>query len=121
MLKTNSKKAKENLKNYILENFDPSSYEVKTPTNYKEVCKMIYEIMESEKYYAREATDYQTFKSWCQGLPSLLNTCYYYNREAKEDLKNILEETEEEANKYTEEQAEELLTQLLYREIMANK
>ena len=121
MLKTNTKKVKENLKNYIMEHFNCEGYDVETPTNYKDICKMIYDTMEEEKFYAKEKTNYETFKSWCQGLPSMLDTCYYYNREAKDDLKIILEETEEEANKFTEEQAMEKLTYLLYREIVANK
>ena len=55
--------------------------------------------------------------SWCQGLPSVIDTCYYYNRSAVEDLGDILEETEEERNRYTEQDAERLLSCLIYREI----
>ena len=123
MLKTNSKQAKENIKKYIMEHFDYSNYETdgkSAPTEYKDICKCIYDTMNKEKFYAREVSNYETFKSWCQGLPSLLDTCYYYNRSALEDLRVILEETEEEANKFTESQAEERLTYLLYREITKN-
>ena len=123
MLKTNSKQAKENIKVYIMEHFDYSGYEMDgefTPETYPEVCKVIYNTMMAEKFYARETNDYETFKSWCQGLPSMLDTCYYYNRSALEDLKIILEETDEEMNKFTEEQAEERLTYLMYREIKRN-
>lgn len=123
MLKTNSKKAKENIKKYIMENFDFSNYEgegKKSPETYKEICKCIYETMTEEKFYSREKSGYETFKTWCQGLPSLLDTCYYYNRSAVEDLKVILEETDAEAKKFTEAEAEERLTYLLYREITKN-
>ena len=123
MLKTNSKQAKENIKVYNMEHFDFTGYEEdgkSKPETYQEVCKCIYDTMIAEKFYARETNDYETFKSWCQGLPSLLDTCYYYNRSAVNDLRVILEETEEETNKFTEEQAEERLTYLLYREITKN-
>ena len=123
MLKTNSKQAKENIMVYIMEHFDYSGYETEgeaVPETYQEVCKCIYETMMEEKFYSKEVNDYETFKSWCQGLPSLLDTCYYYNRSAVKDLKVILEETDEEASKYSEEQAEERLTWLLYREITKN-
>lgn len=121
MLRTNSKKYKENIKNYIMENFDFSNYEdgsYVAPTEYSDICKCIYNIMMIEKFHAKEVSRYETFKSWCQGLPSILDTCYYYNRSAIEDVKNLLEQTEEESSKYTESQAEEYLTRLIYNEII---
>lgn len=124
MLRTNSKQAKENIKAYIMEHFDYSNYddgENPTPESYKDVCNCIHNTMLLEKFYAKAVNEYETFKSWCRGLPSMLDTCYYYNRSAVEDLRVILEETAEEANKYTEEEAEERLTWLLYREITKNK
>ena len=123
MLKSNSKKANENIKNYILANFDCTGYDIETPETYTDICKVILETMNDEKFYSKEANEYETFKTWCQGLPSILDTCYYYNRSAVNDLKEILEETEAEASKFTEQQAEERLTYLLYREIKkhANK
>ena len=124
MLKSNSKKAKENIKNYIINNFDYSSYEDEqnpAPTEYKDICTCIYNTMQEEKRYNRSINDYMTFEDWCRGLPSILDTCYYYNRSAIEDLMQILEETVEEAYKYTERQAEERLTQLLFREINSNR
>ena len=54
---------------------------------------------------------------WCSGLPGVLDTCYYYNRSAVDDLGAILEETDEERARYTEEQAEKMLTTLIYREL----
>lgn len=63
------------------------------------------------------ASKYELFKSWAQGLALGSMFCYYYNREAKQDVKNILEETQAEADRFTEEQAEELLTRLIYNAI----
>lgn len=125
MLKTNSKQAKENIKNYIIEHFEPYGEHEEQMENatYNDICKYILNIMNTEKFYNHSTNEFDTFKDWCQGLPSTLDTCYYYNRSAIKDLMVILEETEEEANKYSESEAEELLTKFLYREIKnhANK
>lgn len=122
MLKTNSKQAKENIKKYIMEHFEPydTDEELMEDKPFNEVCKYILNTVNTEKRYNRSSSEYETFKDWCQGLPHVLDTCYYYNRSAVKDLMIILEETEEEAEKYTESQAEELLTKLLYREIKNN-
>ena len=124
MLKTNSKKAKENIKSYILNIYDDtadySNCGIDTNTsNWEDVKKNIKDIFYLE--YGRHVDfykgEYYAFKNWCQGLPSIIDTCYYYNRSAIKDLGDILEETEEEKEKFTEEQAEEKLTYLIYREV----
>lgn len=124
MLKTNSKKAKENIKNYIIKNYergeDYSHHGINVDTtNWEEIKKNIKDIFDLEvgHYRSRQIGEYNAFKEWCQGLPSIINTCYYYNRSAIKDLGDILEETEEERNKFNEEQAEEKLTYLIYREV----
>lgn len=119
MLRTNSKKATENIRVYIEENFDCTGYELeKEPETFKEKALFILETCRKEKFYSLNNTSsYEIFKDWCQGLPSLLDTCYYYNRSAMDDLAEILEETEEEKNRFTESEAEEKLTYLIYREL----
>lgn len=120
MLRTNCKKAIENIRKYIIDNFDNSGYELPTASDFSEVAKQIYNTFYSEvgKYNEkRRMSRQESFAEWCSGLPSILDCCYYYNRSAIDDLKVILEETNEEANKYTEEKAENLLTNLIYREI----
>ena len=59
----------------------------------------------------------EIFKDWAQGLALGGLFCYYYNRSAKDDLGAILEESEAEKAKYTEQEAEEMLTRLIYREL----
>ena len=124
MLKTNSKKAIENIKNYIINNFDFSSYEGyvddEEPTTFETMAKFIYKCFITEKRYNNDNYRYSEqaiFQDWCAGLPSVLDTCYFYNRSAVDDLAIILEETEAEKEKYTESDAEKLLTNLIYREI----
>lgn len=54
MLKTNSKKAVENIRAYIMENFEPSNYTENPPETFPEICRFILNTYESEKYYSRE-------------------------------------------------------------------
>lgn len=119
MLKTSSKKAMENIRTYIEENFDCTGYEPeKELETFKEKACFILETCRKEKFYSsHNISDYEIFKDWCQGLPGLLDTCYYYNRSAVDDLAEILEETEEEKRRFTESEAEEKLTYLIYREL----
>ena len=123
-LRTNSKKAMENLYNYIRdysEDYLEENYNLEKLDSKKALYTAIYEIFKSEMRpecpYYRRYPEQEVFKQWAQGLAMGGLFCYYYNREAVKDLAGILEETEEEANKFSEERAEELLTYLIYREI----
>lgn len=129
MLRTNSKIVRERIQAYIIDNFvmpsDLGIEEVKDPTpdNFKEIAKAIYQVFKLEVYYPESwrmqhnMTEQNAFIDWCQGLPSILDVPYYYKTSAVDILGNILEESETERNRYTEESAEQLLTYLIYREI----
>jgi hypothetical protein len=123
MLKTNSKQAKENIKQYIMDRFSPEGYTETPPQEWPEIAAFILETFRSEKYHLKEDFRYynncelDAFTDWAQGLPSLLDTCYYYNRSAVDDLAVILEETETEKARFTDQDAEQLLTALIYREL----
>lgn len=134
MLRTNTKKAIENIRTYIINGFDGTNYEPKFDYIEKAiednkhganidifslVANAIYSTFADEYLYEnnRRRNEQEVFVEWCAGLPSILDTCYYYNRSAVADLGDILEETEEERNRYTEAQAEEMLTRLIYREV----
>lgn len=124
MIKTNTKQAKENIKNYIISIYDKdcdySNCGINTNVDkwedIKEIVKEIFNL-EVGHYRSQQVGQYQAFFEWCQGLPSIIDTCYYYNRSAIKDLGDILEETQEEREKFTEQQAEEKLTHLIYREL----
>ena len=94
--------------------------------NFAKACTVIYAIFKSEKWCHIEDFQYyhnnesKTFSDWCSGLPSILDTCYWYDRSATDDLGSILEETETEKEKYSDSDACEMLTNLLYREIKKN-
>jgi hypothetical protein len=127
MLKTNSKKAIENIRAYIMENFDGENYGIEKPETFKETAKVILDTFRAEHFNSENIKRYYhyneqaSFTAWAQGLPSILDTCYYYNRSAVEDLGNILEESEGERYKYSEEEAENMLTWLIYRELVKVK
>lgn len=118
MLRT--KKANENIRAYIMGNFTPENYTGEPPKDFSEVAAFILDIFRKEKmsdFRYRDCNEFAAFTDWCQGLPSVLNTCYYYNRSAVEDLGAILEETAEEKARYNEQEAERRLTWLIYREL----
>lgn len=123
MLKTNSKEALENIRIYIVDHFTPENYTETPPQEFPEIAAFILDCFRSEKYCCPEDFRYYhgnegtAFADWCAGLPSILDTCYFYNRSAVDDLGAILEETEEEKARFTEEKAEKLLTSLIYREL----
>ena len=123
MLRTNSKAAKENIKSYIME-YAPDAldgYDV-APETADETMYAIMQIFRDEMNHelkrSRFMNEYEIFKSWAQGLAMGGLFCYYYNREAVTDLGDILEETDDERSKYSEADAEELLTKLIYREVV---
>ena len=124
MLKTNSKKAMENIRAYIIENFDAESYTETPPETWPEIARFILETFRSEKYSLindfryYHGNEYSAFFDWCAGLPTLLDTCYFYNRSAVKDLSGILEEPKTESSKYDESDAEKLLTTLIYRALI---
>lgn len=121
MLRTNGKKAIENIHDYIMRNTDFSDYREKDeqPITFEETAKAIYETFHDEKYkWACHLMGLQdAFIDWLQGLPTVIDSCYYYNRSAVKDLGDILEETEAERSRYTEAEAEKMLSYLIFREV----
>ena len=118
MLRT--KKANENIRAYIMGNFTPENYTEDPPKDFPEVAAFILDIFRKEKMSDsryHDCSEFAAFTDWCQGLPSVLDTCYYYNRSAVDDLGAILEETAEEKARFSEPEAERRLTWLIYREL----
>lgn len=120
MLRTNTRQARENVQKYIMDGFNPEAYEIEAPETFAETAAVIMEVFNAEKpaegSFAR-MTEAQRFADWAAGLPTIFDTCYFYNRSAVDDLGEILEETESEKARFTEQQAEERLTYLIYREL----
>ena len=121
-LRTDSRKAKENVRQYILDNINFTGYDANnmTGTDFPEIAHSVLDIFRSEKSWALVpgCNEFCIFLDWTQGLPSALDCCFWYNRSAVDDLGAILEETEEEKAKYNEEEAGLLLVKLIYRELV---
>ena len=118
MLRT--KKANENIRAYIMDNFTPENYTDEPPKDFPGVAAFILDTFRKEKMSDcryRDCSEFAAFTDWCSGLPAVLDTCYYYNRSAVEDLGAILEETAEEKARFSEPEAERRLTWLIYREL----
>ena len=127
MLRTNSKIAKLNLRRYILDNFDPCNYctvetwermvDGYTGDGFELAAAFILNIFEREQWLGLERYYHHdkraAFVGWCQGLPSVLKCRHYYNS-AVEIVADILEETPEEASRFSECDAEKFLTNYIY-------
>ena len=118
MLRT--KNAIGNIRAYIMDNFAPENYTDNPPKDFPGVAAFILDTFRKEKmsdFRYHNRNEFAAFTDWCQGLPSVLDTCYYYNRSAVDDLGRILEETAEEKARFNEPEAESRLTWLIYREL----
>ena len=120
MLKSNSSTALKNLRGYIVSNTDFEVYGFKQSEDWKDCGKYIMTAFYSEKVeHDKRKIPYQDlFVEWLSGLPSVFDSCYYYNRSAVDDLGMILEETEEEKARFDERKAEQTLSWLIYREVL---
>lgn len=133
MLRTNSKKAKENIRLWILANYTPEDYAnaFQTETgeytleNFPEVATSIMDAFHKEKGFdVRRHGLKIAFIDWMQGLPSILGTLSLLGWEVTEILGNWLEETAEEKEAYSKrdedgEKAMKTALHLVFREIQA--
>lgn len=134
MLRTNSKKAADNIDQYILtfaedirseHEFDDElgcgfKYDLSSIAGVSDyilnACFHECYVKHNKQYAAGMIGLSALFAEYAQGLP-LPVFDYYLFCNARDILGDILEETEEERSRYTEEAAAELLTKLIYRQI----
>ena len=127
MLKTNSRAARENLRRYITESagdylLECAAYDGKEIdlSSFHDVAAAIYETFCNEYRpecdARRRIPENVSFCNYAQGLPcgGLFN---YYLHSAVKTLGDILQETDAERSRFTETDAENMLTTLIYREI----
>lgn len=129
MRKTNSKEVIEEIRNKIIESYEAAyeyfSYDGKTAkTEYNEICKEILTAFEIEKckfdnrYIAGRISRRDLFIDWMSGLPTAFPVSDdIFLGSAIDWLADILDETEEEKERYTEDKAEIMACNLLYREL----
>lgn len=121
MLRTNSKKVRENIRQYIRDNAGIWYLEECAPgydlTTDSGIFRAIWYCCCREKFYQRYNSNFDQFADWCAGLPSALSCEEIFLRPVVPVVANILEETDAEASRYTEDRAERLMLQLIFREI----
>jgi len=129
MLRTDSKKARENVRAYIMAGYNPeftgtgNGDEIQAGT-FEEVAAVVYDCFALAEWHSETSkrffayNEFKAFEYWCSGLPGVIDTDYYLSK-AVDTLGDILEETETERSRYTETAAEQLLTRLIFREIKA--
>ena len=136
MIKTNSKQAIANIWKYLNEfieiindermQWEPD-FEPLQDGDKVALATFIYYTYEEEKknndnlWKTGRITDQELFADWAQGLPLCGMFDFWYYCTAVDTLGAILEETETEKARFTEGDAEKLLTNLIYREVIKNK
>lgn len=127
MIKSNSKKARERIRSYIIDGFHDSDYETWNGLkvdDFSIIAKIILtdfnRVTGSDYYYRRFPSNMERFVDFTRGLPSMVNCDFWLGCEAGKDLLAAwLEETETEKNKYTEEKACVMIARMIYRELSA--
>lgn len=129
MRRTNSKETMEAIKNAIMESYEAAeeyyTYDGKeAKTDYNDIFKDILVAFENEKvknncqYRAGRIGKYSLFCDWMAGLSSAFPISDdIFLGSAVDWLADILDETEDEKARYTEEKAETTACNLLYREL----
>lgn len=119
-IRANSKEARNGIRKYIKECYEAWD-EAKENVSFDEMARDIMDQFENYCHGLETIYNMQEyFEDWLTGLPSV-NIGDFYNRSysnAIDILGEILKETEEERNKYSYEQAEKLLTSMLYKELL---
>ncbi len=125
MLRTNSKIVQQRIQDYLVTHFLPFDEDIDNPaydfTNIGCICQYCWNTFIStvynspnERAYFNNNT-YLAFEYWLSGLPGIINPAYYYRSPSAVDtLGDILEQTPEQRNKYSEMQAEQCLTRLIF-------
>ena len=116
MLRTNSKKVREAVRAYVTKTTSICGID---PETFGEAAAIIGGAWDGYKYPAlshRFATVQDAFMDWASGLP--LDTFdYIATGDTVKLVGDMLEETEEERSKYSDSQACDLLTYLIFREV----
>ena len=122
-LKSNSKKAVENIKKYVIEGYNPYGYSAGTEEaeakTFEQIARVI--LKETKRVKGCDMKRFKKYKwqdafmDYAAGLP--FSVADFYNGHGIRDLKKILEETDEEAEQYSECDAENMLAKLIFREI----
>lgn len=135
MLKTNSKEARNRIKNFIIENVYPFDYDgfeelenaliedrhsERAWTLTKEAINEVFYdeyLKHDNRYKVGRISKQELFNEWCYGLPTFFECEFLHRLSAVKELGDLLEETEAERERYTEEEAEKCFLYLIFREL----
>lgn len=129
MLRSNSKEVMNRIKKIIMDSYEAAeeyyTYDSGImKAEYNDICKDIMNMFYTEKmqfdcrYKAGRISKADLFMDWMQGLPSALPvSCDIFLGSAVDFLGDLLDETDEEKARFTDEQAEKRAVYLLYREL----
>ena len=126
-LRTNSKQARENIRKFIVENFNYEQFLDDTGENlehdFEVVKRVILDTFNKAKYYSdsyavsRGIRPAVVFHDWVTGLPLYFIADDIVLGNANETLGAILNQTESEREKFSEMDSMNLLIDLIYREL----
>lgn len=139
MLRTNSKEARNRVKNFIIENVYPFDYDgheelkaiitdeadkdshsERAWTLTKEAINEVFYdeyLKHDNRYKVGRISKQELFSEWCYGLPTFFECEFLHRDSAVKALGDLLDETEAERNRYTEEEAEKCFLYLIFREL----
>lgn len=113
MLRTNSKIVRERVRAYVLENSEDIRESMESEeVNIDDILKYVWSVFMSEY---RRGNFQEEFARFGSGLPFNIFD-YYYNVSAIDLVGDLLDETEEERSRYSESDAERLMSYLIFRE-----
>lgn len=114
MLRTNTREVRNAVRNYVLQNTRGWESE---PKNFEEAAGLIRRAWNDYKYPAlRYKTLQEAFKEFATGLP-LGTFDYYATGDTVKLVGDMLKETDQERSKYSDSEACDLLTSLIFREV----
>lgn len=122
-IRGNTKKARDRVQAYVLQNV--TDYEYNDFSTFADAADFIDAEFVRQAYsskYQQKQNRQQAFIEWSKGLPlDNLFTFWIYRTDPIELVGDILEESEQERARFTEEQAAEKMVYLIYAEVMRAK
>lgn len=122
MLKTNCKKVREKVREYIRANYEGENYDdaPATDSEFGAVCSFIWACYYDEVGQYNRGNIQEDFCEWLCGLPSVLTLPHIYRDSAVDMVGEWLEETESEKARFNEMQACHLINYLVFSEVSKN-
>lgn len=118
MLRTNSKRFKENLNNFVLDAMKETLEYEGAKKNIENAYRYLYNDFKRVYGWQFNKQYCYRFGLFCEYMAGLPHEFTYYYDRAIEQLGNLLEKVEDERNKFSESDAEKKLSYFIYREMM---